>query len=141
MKKNQIYIEPSNGNCLNTNVIIDGGTYELASTNTEYALFNLEKSNVCMDYDTTEKLLIKDGIFKANRVFFAQGKTAEIKIIKLLQERAKVDGNMEIGQFNNGLALNKLSDIIDINNIDKLLSRLDLTTENGKINYFVFLIS
>ena len=28
-----------------------------------------------------------------------------------------------------------LSDIIDISNIDKLLSKLDLTTENGKFNY------
>ena len=113
MKKNQIYIEPSNGNCLNTNVIIDGGTYELSNSNTEYALFNLEKTSGCADYDTTENLLIKDGIFKTNRIFFAQGKNAHIKIIKLLQERSKVDGRMDIGQFNSGLALNKLSDIID----------------------------
>jgi hypothetical protein len=28
-----------------------------------------------------------------------------------------------------------LSDIIDISNIDKLLSKLDLTIENGKLNY------
>lgn len=115
LKKTQIYVEPSDGNCLNTSVIIDGGNYELSSSNTEYALFNLEKSSGCSSYDTTESLLIKSGNFKANRIFFAQGKTSQVKIKEMIQERAKIDGKIGIGQFNNGLALNKLSDVIDIN--------------------------
>ena len=38
--------------------------------------------------------------------------------------------------INNTISISdNVSDIIDISNIDKLLSKLDLTTENGKFNY------
>ena len=40
-----------------------------------------------------------------------------------------------IGNKNTISISENLDDIIDISNIDKLLSKLDLTTENGKLNY------
>lgn len=114
LKNTQITVQPSNGNCLNTNVIIDGGHYELSDKNTEYSIFNLYKSSGCSSYNTTENLLIKNGDFKANRIF-SGGKTARVTVEELRQSRSKSGTDFVLGSFSNLLAPNTLADVIDSN--------------------------
>lgn len=63
-----------------------------------------------------------------------------LKLVQSEEDILATDINTEIAYIY--ISANKmvsisdnLSDIIDINNIDKLLSKLDLTIENGRLNY------
>jgi len=115
MMQNQIYVSPADGNCLTTNVVINGGNYEQASSNNEYSLFKLYKNGNCSSYNTTENLTIENGDFKANIIFFADSKTANVKIEALRMTRARDSGDLVLGSFNNIDALDTFENVVDSN--------------------------
>ncbi len=109
MKQNQIVISPATGNCLTTNTIIDGGTYEQIASNTEFGTFKLVHQ--CSSDANKQNLTIKNGVFNTNNIFFGEKKSV-IKIESLTQNISRNTADFRIGFFNNGLDASKISDVI-----------------------------
>lgn len=112
MKKNQILISPSDGACLTTNTVIDGGTYEQIESSTERGTFKLVHQ--CKSDDNKENLTIKNGVFNTNEIFWGE-KNAIVKIESLTQNRSRTTADFRIGFFNNTMAISSFNDIISPN--------------------------